>query len=181
MVYFVRDPTKFVTRDNISAVVLFGLMRTGQGDSLHSLLKLMHGLYVPAVVANTSWPEAVKSDFTGGAGGRVHDCCISSERMPWLWTRACLTAWPLMRTCTCTHTWVDVRGRWRPSSRTSQVGRAPPPNACACAWRSAAHPVLPLPPLSPPPPPPLTNPCNPPSDLPSPPPRPAPPLHGQPD
>ncbi|GIM07381.1 hypothetical protein Vretimale_11536 [Volvox reticuliferus] len=62
MVYFVRDPSKFVTRDNVSNVIFFGVMRGG--DPLHSLLKIMHGLYVPVVVANTSWPETVKSDFT---------------------------------------------------------------------------------------------------------------------
>lgn len=62
MVYFVRDPSKFVTRDNVGTVVFFGVMRNN--DTLHSLLKIMHGLYVPVVVANTSWPETVKSDFT---------------------------------------------------------------------------------------------------------------------
>ncbi len=62
MVYFVRDPSKFVTRDNVSTVIFFGVMRGG--DPLHSLLKIMHGLYVPVVVANNSWPETVKSDFT---------------------------------------------------------------------------------------------------------------------
>jgi dynein heavy chain len=43
-------------------VVFLGLLRGG--DALHSLLRQMHGLYVPAVVGNTSWPEAVKADFT---------------------------------------------------------------------------------------------------------------------
>ena len=62
MVFFVRDPTKFVTKENIDAVVFFGLLRGG--DPLHSLLRIMHGLYVPVVVGNQSWPETVKSDFT---------------------------------------------------------------------------------------------------------------------
>jgi dynein heavy chain len=50
-------------------VVFFGLLRGG--DALHSLLRSMHGLYVPVVVNNTSWPEAVKADFTAqvGTGG----------------------------------------------------------------------------------------------------------------
>lgn len=43
-------------------VVFLGLLRGG--DALHSLLRQMHGLYVPAVVDNASWPEAVKADFT---------------------------------------------------------------------------------------------------------------------
>lgn len=62
MVYFVRDPSKFVTRENVGSVIFFGVMRGG--DPLHSLLNIMHGLYVPVVVANTTWPETVKSDFT---------------------------------------------------------------------------------------------------------------------
>lgn len=62
MVYFVRDPSKFVTRDNVGSVIFFGVLRGG--DALHSLLQLMHGLYVPVVVTNSTWPETVKSDFT---------------------------------------------------------------------------------------------------------------------
>jgi len=62
LVYFVRDPAKFVTKENIGEVVFLGLLRGG--DALHSLLRQMHGLYVPAVINNTSWPEAVKADFT---------------------------------------------------------------------------------------------------------------------
>lgn len=62
MAYFVRDPTKFVTEANIGSVILFGTLR--DGDPIHSLLRLMHGLYVPAVVSNTTWPETVRSDFT---------------------------------------------------------------------------------------------------------------------
>ena len=62
MAYFVRDPSKFVKRDNIDAVVYFGIVRGG--DMLASLLRMMHGLYVPVVVSNTTWPETVKSDFT---------------------------------------------------------------------------------------------------------------------
>lgn len=62
MAYFVRDPTKCVTEANIGSVILFGTLR--DGDPIHSLLRLMHGLYVPAVVSNTTWPETVRSDFT---------------------------------------------------------------------------------------------------------------------
>lgn len=61
LVYFVRDPNKFVTKDNIVDVVQLGLLRGG--DALHSLLRSMHGLYVPVVVGATQWPEAVKADF----------------------------------------------------------------------------------------------------------------------
>lgn len=43
-------------------MVFFGVLRGG--DALHSLLRIMHGVYVPVVVGANSWPEAVKSDFT---------------------------------------------------------------------------------------------------------------------
>ena len=62
LAYFVRDPSKFVTKENISELVLFGTLRGG--DALHSLLQTMSGLYVPAVLGNSSWPEAVRADFT---------------------------------------------------------------------------------------------------------------------
>ncbi len=42
--------------------VVFGLIKGG--DALLSLLRTMHALYVPIVVGNNSWPEAVKADFT---------------------------------------------------------------------------------------------------------------------
>ena len=62
LAYFVRDPTAFVTKENINKAVLFGTLRGG--DSLHSLLQTMQGLYVPAVLGNSSWPETVRADFT---------------------------------------------------------------------------------------------------------------------
>ena len=43
-------------------VVSLGVLRGG--DALHSLLRQMHCLYAPAVLGSTSWPEAVKADFT---------------------------------------------------------------------------------------------------------------------
>jgi hypothetical protein len=51
MIYFVRDPNKFVTRENVGSVIFFGVIRGG--DPLSSLLNLMHGIYVPVVVSNT--------------------------------------------------------------------------------------------------------------------------------
>lgn len=46
----------------VTQVCYFGVLRGG--DALHSLLRAMHGLYIPVVVGNNSWPEAVKADFT---------------------------------------------------------------------------------------------------------------------
>lgn len=60
--YFIRDPSRFVTKDNMSEAVFFGTLRGG--DALHSLLQVMSGLYVPVVLGNSSWPETVRSDFT---------------------------------------------------------------------------------------------------------------------
>ena len=51
MIYFVRDPNKFVTRENVGSVIFFGVIRGG--DPLNSLLNLMHGIYVPVVVSNS--------------------------------------------------------------------------------------------------------------------------------
>ena len=62
LAYFVRDASKFVTKENINESVIFGTLRGG--DALLSLLKTMQGLYVPAVLGNSSWPEAVRADFT---------------------------------------------------------------------------------------------------------------------
>ena len=39
-----------------------GVLRSGASESL---LKLMTGVYVPAVLGNTSWPDSVRKDFTG--------------------------------------------------------------------------------------------------------------------
>ncbi|KAK3256380.1 hypothetical protein CYMTET_34484, partial [Cymbomonas tetramitiformis] len=62
VMFFVRDPSKFVTADNIGTVVHYGVLR---GSSTESLLKLMSGIYVPAVLNNKTWPDSVKKDFTG--------------------------------------------------------------------------------------------------------------------
>lgn len=121
MVYFVRDPSKFVTRDNVGSVIFFGVLRGG--DALHSLLQLMHGLYVPVVVTNTTWPETVKSDFTAqlhkfmanltetvyevkgktilyipqvGAGGRCRATRSPCSTAAW---PSCPTRRMIMRTC----------------------------------------------------------------------------------
>ncbi len=49
MLYFLRQPGRFVTRDTIDRSVHLGTLR--QGGAMHSLLRLMGGLYVPSVAA----------------------------------------------------------------------------------------------------------------------------------
>lgn len=58
MAYFVRDPAKFVTKDNIGEAVFFGTLRGG--DALHSLLQVTVGLL-------------------GISSGNMDRCCIDPE------------------------------------------------------------------------------------------------------
>jgi len=43
-------------------MVHVGVLRSNGSESL---LKLMTGVYVPAVLANHTWPDSVRKDFTG--------------------------------------------------------------------------------------------------------------------
>lgn len=51
MMYFVRQPGRFITRDTISQVVHVGTLR--QGAAMQLLLRLMSGIYVPSITAGT--------------------------------------------------------------------------------------------------------------------------------
>jgi dynein heavy chain len=51
-----------LTPENIASQVQFGVI---SGSSMDSLLKLMNGLYLPSFLANDSWPESVKKEFSG--------------------------------------------------------------------------------------------------------------------
>ena len=46
----------------IAKQVRFGLVN---GGGMDSLLRVMSGVFVPRVIANASWPESVRKDFTG--------------------------------------------------------------------------------------------------------------------
>jgi len=48
--------------ENIAQHVQFGLVN---GGGMDSLLRIMSGVFVPRVIANMSWPESVRKDFTG--------------------------------------------------------------------------------------------------------------------
>lgn len=87
MVYFVKDPTHFITHSNIAEVVQFGVLRgtaaasapsasvssssNGGGgvisssiaESMEPLLRLMGSVYLPQVSNSGSWPDAVRKEF----------------------------------------------------------------------------------------------------------------------
>lgn len=69
MAYFVRDPAKFVTKDNIGEAVFFGTLRGG--DALHSLLQVRLGL-------------------AGISSGNMDRCCIDPEVVVDLQSRSAL-------------------------------------------------------------------------------------------
>jgi len=62
LMYFVRDPNKFVTPDNVQDIIHSGFV---QDDVTFSLLDMMSHTYVPSIMGNTSWPDSVKKDFSG--------------------------------------------------------------------------------------------------------------------
>jgi dynein heavy chain len=59
--YFARE-AQLLTPANINASVQYGVTAP---NSLESLLRVMNGVYVPKILKNGVWPEAVKKDFTG--------------------------------------------------------------------------------------------------------------------
>jgi dynein heavy chain len=90
MVYFIKDTDHFVTRNNISQLVQFGVLKgssssspglgrisssnstsantsstssSGIASSMEPLLRLMGHVYLPQVAHSGSWPDAVRKDF----------------------------------------------------------------------------------------------------------------------
>jgi dynein heavy chain len=85
-VYFLKDSNHFVTRNNISELVQFGVLKGSSGSSgmaststkaggssssnnasiassMEPLLRLMGCVYLPQVAHSGSWPDAVRKDF----------------------------------------------------------------------------------------------------------------------
>ena len=61
--YFLKPGVDIaLTHENISTQVQFGVL---SGSSMDSLLKMMNGLYLPSFLANETWPESVKKEFSG--------------------------------------------------------------------------------------------------------------------
>ena len=63
LLYFVRDPAKFVTPDNLGEIVQFGLIQ--QSNLVQSIYNVMSNLYLPSMLKETSWPDTVRKQFTG--------------------------------------------------------------------------------------------------------------------
>ena len=60
--YFIRPENVDLSIDNIESVVQFG---TIGGNSVHSLLRLMNGVFSAQIFKSSAWPDSVKKDFTG--------------------------------------------------------------------------------------------------------------------
>ena len=58
--YFILRSNAEVTPETMSQCVQYGRV---QGRVIESLLRVMNGVYVPRVLATTTWPESVKKDF----------------------------------------------------------------------------------------------------------------------
>lgn len=81
MVYFIKDPSRFITRSNIGDVVQFGVLKgapkvqpcskesnndspsSGLAGTMEPLLRLISGVYLPQVANSSSWPDAVRKEF----------------------------------------------------------------------------------------------------------------------
>lgn len=62
--YFLKiSPKVELTPKNISSNMLHGTI-SGE-ETMDSLVRLMHGLYVPTFLGNKSWPESVRKEFAG--------------------------------------------------------------------------------------------------------------------
>lgn len=85
MLYFIKDPSRFINRNNIDQVVQCGVLKgpanaapvtrdssNGSSGSINSiglavsmepLLRLMGSVYLPQVANSGSWPDAVRKEF----------------------------------------------------------------------------------------------------------------------
>lgn len=68
MVFFLKDTDHFITRNNISQLVQFGVLKDSNSSgsiaaSMDPLLRLMGCVYLPQVAHSGSWPDAVRKDF----------------------------------------------------------------------------------------------------------------------
>ncbi|GMH50243.1 hypothetical protein TrRE_jg3287 [Triparma retinervis] len=60
--YFIRPENETVNSSNIGSLVEFGTL---SASSVHSLLRLMNGVFSSQIFTTTAWPESIKKDFTG--------------------------------------------------------------------------------------------------------------------
>ncbi|KAM4844901.1 dynein axonemal heavy chain 2 isoform 2-T2 [Thomomys bottae] len=60
LVYFIRQSPVPITPENFRSIVQFGTVR---GPYIPALLRLLNGVYVPQIFANTTWPESIRNHF----------------------------------------------------------------------------------------------------------------------
>ncbi|XP_048221841.1 dynein axonemal heavy chain 2 isoform X1 [Perognathus longimembris pacificus] len=60
LVYFIRQEPVPITPENFRSIVQFGTVR---GPYIPALLRLLSGVYVPQIFANTTWPESIRNHF----------------------------------------------------------------------------------------------------------------------
>jgi len=61
MQYFLKAEVD-ITLETVDRLCQYG---TISGDALDSLLHLMHGMFLPTFLSNSSWPESVRKEFSG--------------------------------------------------------------------------------------------------------------------
>ena len=62
LLYFIRDPAKFLTPSNLGENVQFGIL---QSNLVESIYGIMSNVYLPSMLKEESWPDTVKKQFTG--------------------------------------------------------------------------------------------------------------------
>jgi len=62
LLYFIRDPAKFLTPENLSESVQYGVL---QSNLVESIYGIMSNVYLPSMLKEESWPDTVKKQFTG--------------------------------------------------------------------------------------------------------------------
>ncbi|XP_069857588.1 dynein axonemal heavy chain 2 isoform X5 [Dipodomys merriami] len=60
LVYFIRQVPEPITHENFQSIVQFGMVR---GPYIPALLRLLSGVYIPQIFANTTWPESIRNHF----------------------------------------------------------------------------------------------------------------------
>ncbi|XP_006899240.1 PREDICTED: dynein heavy chain 2, axonemal [Elephantulus edwardii] len=60
IVYFIRNAPVSITPENFQTTVQFG---TVKGAYIPALLRLLSGIFVPQIFANTTWPESIRNHF----------------------------------------------------------------------------------------------------------------------
>ena len=73
LMYFILRSNAEVTPETMSQCIQYGRV---QGRVIDSLLRVMNGVYVPRVLATTTWPESVKKVQLAQTLGSVRVVCV---------------------------------------------------------------------------------------------------------